>query len=74
MEGLGDSMELSRTGLSQLVSERSVYTGVIRLIMITCFRIKLAKLFAFRKSVGSLRNDLDREALEGFMGIFQVAM
>jgi hypothetical protein len=30
-------------------------------------------LIGFQKSVGSLRNDLDREALEGNFGFFKVA-
>jgi hypothetical protein len=42
--GLGDSTELSRVGLSQLVSEATECTGVIRLILITRFTIKLVKI------------------------------
>jgi hypothetical protein len=37
-------------------------------MLITCFTLKLAKIDWIWKSVGSLRNDLDREALEGILG------
>jgi hypothetical protein len=37
-------------------------------MLITWFTIKFAKIDWILKSVGSLRNDLDREALEGILG------
>jgi hypothetical protein len=59
--------------LSRLVSEQLYAPEIINNLNHWFLNKNLPRLFGFAKYVGWLRMDLDREALDGIFGFFQVA-